>query len=68
MFLPIDPITIEAFVFNLKTYEVTFAITKPKYIRTKEVVNASSSQQAKQIIWERYGKDNVTIQSVKEQK
>ena len=68
MFQPIDPIIIEAFVLNLKTYEITFAITKPKYIRTREVVNASSSQQAQQIIWERYGKENVTIQSVKEKK
>lgn len=66
MFEPIDPIIIEAFVFNLKTFEVSFTINKPNYIRTKETINASSQSQARQIIYQRYGKENVTIQSVKE--
>jgi len=46
-------------------YEVTFAIKKP-YTRTSETVRANSAIAARRIIESRYGKDNVTIFSVKE--
>ena len=46
-------------------YEVTFAIKKP-YTRTSEVVKANSSFAARNIIEAQYGKDKITIISVKE--
>lgn len=50
---------------SLNEYEVSFTIKKP-YTKTSEVVKASSSTSARNIIKARYGEDNVTINSVKE--
>ena len=52
---------------SLNEYEVSFTIKKP-YTRTSEIVKASSSTAARNIIKARYGEDNVTINSVKEGK
>jgi len=52
---------------SLNEYEVSFTIKKP-YTRTSEIVKASSSTAARNIIKARYGEDNVTINSVKEVK
>lgn len=46
-------------------YEVSFAIKKP-YTRTSEIVKANSSSAARIIIETQYGKDKITIISVKE--
>ena len=45
-------------------YEVNFTIKKP-YARTSEIVKASSSTSAKNIIEAQYGKENIIIHSVK---
>lgn len=50
-----------------KEYEVTFIIKKP-YARTSEVVKSNSSVSARNIIEAQYGKDKITIISVKEVK
>lgn len=52
---------------DLNQYEVNF-ILKKKQIRSQEIVRANSSQKAKELIYARFGKDNVTITSVKEVK
>lgn len=46
-------------------YEVTFTIKKP-YARTSETVKASSSTAARHIVEAQYGKENITIHSVKQ--
>jgi len=51
---------------DLRQYEVSFTIKKPKTIRSKDVVSASNPQNARELIYARYGKDNVTNLSVKE--
>lgn len=48
-------------------YEVSFTIKKP-YARTSEVVKASSPTTARHIIEAQYGKENITIHSVKQVK
>lgn len=48
-------------------YEVSFTIKKP-YAKTSEVVKATSTTAARNIIKARYGENNVTIHSVKEVK
>lgn len=57
------------YFMELSEYEVTYAIKKPKYVRTKEVVKASSVQNAKELIYAKFGgKDNVSILGVKKVK
>lgn len=53
---------------DLRQFEVSFTLKKPKVIRSKEVVSARSSQNAREIIYARYGKSNVTNVTVKEVK
>ena len=48
-------------------YEVSFTIKKP-YTKTSEVVKATSTTAARNIIKARYCESNVTIHSVKEVK
>ena len=48
-------------------YEVSFTIKKP-YTKTSEIVKATSTTAAWNIIKTRYGESNVTIHSVKEVK
>ncbi len=47
--------------------EVSFTIKKP-YAKTSEVVKANSSIAARHIIEAQYGKENITIHSVKQLK
>ena len=49
----------------LNSYEVTFYITKPKRVRTQETIKAQSSSDARSLIYDRYGKENVQIVQVK---
>ncbi len=55
-------------VFIAQTeYEVTFTIKKP-YAKTSEIVKANSATVARNIIEAQYGKENITIHSVKQVK
>ena len=51
---------------DLRQFEVSFTIKKPKTIRSKDIVHASNPQNAREIIFSRYGRDNVTNLSVRE--
>jgi hypothetical protein len=51
---------------DLQQFEVSFTIKKPRTIRSKQVVSASSSQNARDVIYAQYGKANVTNLSVRE--
>lgn len=52
---------------DLRQFEVSF-ILKPKNIRTTEIVSARSTQNAREIIYARYGKSKVTNVKVTEVK
>jgi len=52
---------------ELSQYEVSFAVKKP-YARGEQIVHASSSSAARRLIEAQYGKDNVTIYSVRQVK
>lgn len=53
---------------DLRQFEVSFTIKKPRTIRSKQVVSASSSQNARDLIYAQYGKESVTNLSVRELK
>ena len=52
---------------ELHEYEVSFSIKKP-YTRSSEIVKASSSSAARNIIEAQYGKEKITILSVRQVK
>lgn len=51
---------------DLRQFMVSFTIKKPRTIKSQQVVSASSSQNARDVIYAQYGKQNVTNLSVKE--
>jgi hypothetical protein len=63
--MPIDQTPAYVQFFAQSQYEVAFYITKPRRVRSTQIVSANSSSDAKALIIAQYGKDNVSIISTK---